>query len=211
MLKPNQLILGACIAALLLIGSAPASARTVEISPAGRVTGQSSNREGTRNENIRFVEPFGIISISCNTTFGGNVVASASGELLRLEPVTNALIGQVTEGRSERCTGTSSATLLFGTGLWQMYKLSKSGERTTGYVLHAQILIEIPEARVACLIDALFTLIYNETNSVMQIGATRLLTETALRTERGFRCIPGSTFSGFIKIEPRLRVTLRDA
>jgi hypothetical protein len=150
-------------------------------------------------------------SIKCNITIRGTIKRSTSGQLRVLEPATNALIGRMTEGRVANCEPSVEITLLFGAGLWQIYKLEKhEGERSTFYVLHVQIrkrdnIFNL----INCLIDALWTFEYNETTGILTILEARTLTRT------GTVCHERETLSGsFAETNTsdgrRITLTLRD-
>lgn len=185
-----------CAALLTAAISATANARTVSISPAGEISGASVGRLTFTSE---------LANIECVVTFRGRAFGTATGELLRLEPATNAQIGQVTAGGTRECTNGATVTFLFGERLWLKYKLSKTvrTERSTWYVLNALIQLTIP-ILLNCLLNSLFEGEYNERTGILRITGIRLLSENR-------RCPRRLGFQGSIQLTPTLSVTLRDA
>jgi hypothetical protein len=190
----------AAVAAAILLGSlvsvTTAVARTVEISPSGRVQGTSVGR-------ISFSEE-GELSFECGMTLAGTVASRAIGELLRLDPRTNALIGRLSAGAGRECTNFARITLLFPAGSWQKYKTSKNGERTIGYILHAEVKVEIPFV-VECLYDLLLDMEYNETNGRLTITRVAFILRVV-----GAICPRPIIINGQIVLNPAPRIRLRD-
>jgi hypothetical protein len=121
------------------------------------------------------------------------------------------LIGRFTAGEA-RCLGRAVATLLFGTGLWQIYKLSKTEEKILGYILHWQILIRAPERFIGCLVDALVAFEYNEAGGGMTLIGTRMPVLLPLGI---LMCPMENAFVGRINLletpeRQRIRIILRD-
>jgi hypothetical protein len=204
----KKLLMAAMLAVVLTsLATGSALARTVT---AGGIINEGETVTGVSNGKITFRDSSNL-SVRCNVTLRGTIKRSTSGQLRVLEPATNALVGRITEGRTANCEPAVEVTLLFGTALWQKYKLEKNeAERSTFYVLHAQVKIRDNIFNlINCLIDSLVTLEYNETTGILRILETRTLTRT------GPVCHERETFSGAFTVTNTadgrtITLTLRD-
>ena len=199
------LLVSSVVVVVTVMSTGTALARTVI---AGGIAAEGARITGTSQGQLTFRDSSGV-TLECNVTLVGTIKRQTSGQLIILEPATNALVGRITEGRVANCSDAAAVvTLLFGVGLWQKYKVEKNaGELSEFYVLHAQVLIRrrVGFVTYECLIDTLVELQYNERTGVLRIVESQTLIRRALTF-----CNREEKFTGSIRVAPIVTLTLRD-